>query len=275
LVDYGEIDVVPLELVDGGRATPAIGAHPADSRRVLPTTVYLPPGDEAAPLILLAHGYNGHPRKFTDLARYWAAAGYAVAVPRFPVSSDEFPDLDPELFEARLGDLEGQAADLRFVVDAVRRAAELPGQLRGRVDAHRLGLFGLSLGSLTVWSALAAHLAPGSVTAVIQSDGAFPGTRRDLAAVGVPVLIAHSDCDPIFPLAGRRAEYDALRGPKCLLVLHGAAHASVGENTPTPADASYRAATAAFWDRHVRGLGGGGLPPDIRADGVTTFVDGS
>jgi dienelactone hydrolase len=269
LTDYGEIEVVALELVDSGRATPAIGGQTAESRRVLPTTVYLPPGDEAAPLILLAHGYNGHPRKFTDLARYWAAAGYAVAVPRFPVSSDEFPDLDPALFHARVGDVGEQAGDVAFVIGAVRRAPAM----RERVDADRLGLFGLSLGSLTVWSALTAQLPPGAVAALIQSDGAFPGDRRTLAALGVPVLIAHSDCDPIFPLAGCRAEYDALPAPKCLLVLHGAAHAAVGENTPTPADDAYRSTTAAFWDRHVRRSAAAGYPANCSIDGVTTFVD--
>ena len=115
--------VVELDLVDTSRATPTIGRFGGAPRRDLPTTVYLPAGEVAAPLILLAHGFNGHPRKFTTLAGHWAAAGYVVAVPRFPVSSDDFAVLDPAVFDARIADLPEQAIDVTFVVEAVRKAA--------------------------------------------------------------------------------------------------------------------------------------------------------
>ena len=121
----GAVRVVELDLVDTSRATPTIGRFGGAPQRDLPTTVYLPAGEVAAPLILLAHGFNGHPRKFTTLAGHWAAAGYVVAVPRFPVSSDDFAVLDPAVFDARIADLPEQA-DRRDV--------------RGRGCAHgRLG----------------------------------------------------------------------------------------------------------------------------------------
>ena len=108
---------------------------------------------------------------------------------------------------------------------------------------------------------------------MIQSDGGFPGDLSALSGVTFPVFIAHSDVDPTFPAEGILREFDALPAPKFLLVLHGAVHAAVGENTPTPADEAYRVATTIFWDRYLRGLETEPFPDAIVIDGVTTFVD--
>lgn len=75
--------------------------------------MYLPaPGSDGAPLIVLAHGFNGHPRKFTRLASFWADAGYVVAVPRFPVSNDNFGAPEPQLSSLPLADVFEQAGDV-------------------------------------------------------------------------------------------------------------------------------------------------------------------
>ena len=87
-----------------------------------------------------------------------------------------------------------------------------------------------------------------------------------------PVLVAHSDTDPIFPYTDVVARYDELPGPKVLVTLFGAGHATVGEDTPTPADAVYRELTTAFWDRTLGGQPDRALPASI--DGVAAIVDG-
>ena len=221
----------------------------------------------------MAHGLNGHPRKFTGLARHWAEAGFAVAVPRFPVSSDEFVDCDPDVLHGRLADVAGQAGDVAFVVGALLDGTDgATGGVTERIDPGRVGLYGLSLGSLTVWSTVLGSTVA-SVAAVMQSDGAFPGGDDQLTGVAVPVFVAHSDVDPIFPAAGVVRQFEVLAGPKFLLVLHGAAHAAVGENTPTAADDAYRVATTVFWDRYLGGLRSAPFPPSIVVDGVTSFVD--
>ena len=224
---------------------------------------------------MLAHGFNGHPRKFTTLARHWAEAGYVVAVPRFPVSNDEFPALDPALFNARVADLPEQADDVTFVISEVLAATDQSaGELAGRIDRRRLGLYGLSLGSLTVWSTVSrTGFADSGVGALIQSDGGFPGDLGLLSDVTFPVFIAHSDVDPTFPHEGILREFEALAAPKFLLVLHGATHAAVGENTVTPADQAYRVATTTFWDRYLGGRDGDPFPDAVAIDGITTFVD--
>ena len=269
--------VVELDLVDETRTTPAIGRVAGDSRRRLPTSVYVPATGDAAPLIVLAHGFNGHPRLFTTLARHWAEAGYAVAVPRFPVSSDQFPVLDPDAFGERIADLPAQADDVTFVVGEIAATTGCRASpLAGHIDVGRLGLYGLSLGALTVWSTVArTGFAESGVDALIQSDGGFPGDLAALGEVCFPVLIAHSDVDSVFPAEQVLRQFDVLPAPRFLLVLHGAPHAAVGENTPTPADQAYRAATTAFWDRYLRGDAGAAFPSTLTVAGVTTFIDGS
>ena len=257
------VTVVSLDLVDTSRPTAAAPGVPAAASRSLPTTVHVPPGTGAAPLIVLAHGAAGAPEKFTELASSWAAHGYVVAAPRFPLTNDGVP-------EPVIGDLPEQARDVRFVIDGVLAASAGTGQLAGRVDPARIGLFGLSLGALTVWTTVTDD--PTGIDALIQSDGATLVPDDRLAGISLPVFVAHSDTDPIFPYADVLARYDALPGPKYLLTLHGAPHAAVAENTDTPADDAYQQATAAFWDRTLGGRPDAPFPPAV--EGVTSFVEG-
>ena len=272
------VRVVEVALVDATRPTPAIGDYPGADQRELPTTVYLPATAEPAPLIVLAHGFNGHPRKFTDLATFWANAGYVVAVPEFPASSDEFIAVaGGEFFPDRVADLPQQALDVSFVIDEMA-ALDVDGssELSGRVDEERIGLFGLSLGSLTVWNTvLGPDATETRVDALIQSDGAFPGETPLLADVTFPVFVAISDTDGLFTPEVVVPQFATLPAPKFMLVLHGAVHATVGENTPTPADEAYRVATTVFWDRYLGGQPDEPFPDSIGIDGVTTFIDGS
>ena len=265
-------------LVDDTRPTPSIGRYRGADRRELPTAVYLPPAAAAAPLIVLAHGFDGHPRKFTDLATHWANAGYAVAVPRFPVSNDEFAGVaGGTFFSERLGDLEEQARDVSFLLDEVLALnGDSASEIAGRVDPDRIGLYGLSMGSLTVWKTmLGPDATEDRVDALMQSDGGFPGDADRLRAVTFPVFMAQSDAErgPFDP-AVIVPQYQAIPTEKYMLVLHGAVHAAVAENTPTSADEAYRLATTVFWDRTLGGRPGRPFPDSIVIDGVTSFVEG-
>src|SRR3954453_20931873 len=130
--------------------------------RLLPTTVYVPESGPSAPLIVFGHGIWGHPRKFKRLFARWVDAGYVVAAPAFPHTSDENPP--PYLRE----DVANQPADVSFVLDELLA--------RGLGDAERVGVGGYSLGAAT---ALAVGLLPryadprlGAVVAV--AGGLFP-----------------------------------------------------------------------------------------------------
>jgi dienelactone hydrolase len=270
--------VVDVTLVDDTRATPAFGDYVGSEVRVLETTVYLPPTAEAAPLIVLVHGYNGHPRKFTELALHWANAGYAVAVPRFPVSNDELIALaGGEFFSERVADLPQQALDVTFVIDEVLALnATGASEIAGRVDPDRVGLYGLSMGSLTVWTTvLGPDATETRIDALMQSDGGFPGEADRLTAVTFPVFMAQSDAERgLFDPAVIIPQYQAIPTTKYMLIMHGAVHATVAENTPTRADEAYRVATTVFWDRHLGSKPDEPFPDSIIINGVTTFVEG-
>jgi dienelactone hydrolase len=258
--------VVQLDLVDSSRPTAEAPGRSELPTRSLPTTVYLPAATDPAALIVLAHGASGSPEKFTDLASYWADHGYVVAVPRFPLTNDT---VSPPV----IGDFVEQAGDVQFVLTEVLASNATGGELAGRIDPERLGLYGLSLGSMTVWTAVAERSSTVAIDALIQSDGYTLVDDDELGRIGFPVFVAHSDVDPIFPYADTLARYDALPEPKYLLTLHGAGHATVGENTITPADDTYRRATTTFWDRTLGGRPEQPFPADV--DGVTSFVVGA
>jgi dienelactone hydrolase len=258
--------VVALDLVDTSRTAPDGDPAPVADERELPTTVYLPEDRGPAPLIVLAHGFNGHPDKFTELATYWSEAGYVVAVPRFPLSSDETP-------EPVMTDIAGQGADVSFVIDEVlSRSARGRGPLAGRIDTERIGLFGLSLGSLSVWNTVLGDCCGDQrIDAVIQSDGYFPFPAELLSELTFPVMIAHSDTDFIFAYDEIRAQFDSLPDSAVLLTLHGALHAAVAENTVTHADGALQEATTVFWTRHLGADPDAAFPPEVVIEGVTTL----
>ena len=152
--------------------------------RSLPTTLYVPESGTNAPLIVFGHGIWGHPRKFAGLFARWVEAGYVVAAPAFPHTSDENPP--PYLKE----DVANQPADVSFVLD------ELLG--RGFGDAERIGVGGYSLGAAT---ALAVGLHPRyadprlrAVAAIAGGLFHHPAFARD-ALRPLPLLVVHGTED--------------------------------------------------------------------------------
>src|SRR5262249_13555074 len=100
---------VPHERFVGTRPPTAAPGDPADSpRRTLPTDLYIPTSSTPRPLIMFSHGYHGAPRKFSELFRAWARAGYMVAAPRFPLTSDRGDPYD------EVGDVVNQPGDISF-----------------------------------------------------------------------------------------------------------------------------------------------------------------
>ena len=79
--------------------------------RSLPTTVFAPVQPGPWPLLVFAHGFATNPDAYTPLLTAWAAAGYVVAAPEFPISGSDFPG------PARQDDIPEQARDLSAVID--------------------------------------------------------------------------------------------------------------------------------------------------------------
>lgn len=260
-------------LVDTTRATPDqpdTGVPPAD-QRVLETTFTYPDAPGPFPLIVFAHGHNGHPRKFTDLFEAWAAAGFVVAAPTFPLSNDEVPG------RATVFDLPEQPGDVSFVISEALAANDADdGPLAGRIDPDRIGIGGLSLGGATAYEAAFGECCRDER---IDAVAVFDALRPDLTGLqldsGLPLLVIHADRDPAIPIATAEEAFALAVPPKYLIVLHEVMHAAAYENDPDPADELVRDASTAFWRRYLTDdpTAAAAFGAAARLDGLSTVTE--
>jgi len=246
------VTVVTTTLVDTARATrPAGTGVAAAATRTLHTTIHLPADTRPAPLVVFSHGLGGSPDRFTRLLGAWAAAGYVVAAPRFPLTSDANPDHQHEV-----RDLWRQPGDVSFLIDEVVAASQAPdGPLAGRVDSQRIGAAGLSLGGATTYGlVLNDRCADERITAAVVLAGAvLITTGTNDPRRGVPLLAVHGDADATLPYAFGRSAWASLHGPAWLVTLVGGGHSAPFEDDPTPWDDAVAASTVAFWEATLGG----------------------
>jgi predicted dienelactone hydrolase len=203
--------------------------------RTLVTHLYVPERGEPAPLVVFAHGLSGHPKRFTRLLSAWADAGYVVAAPVFPHTSDEAPG--GVVFD----DVIEQPGDVTFVLDALVDDA--------RVDRERVAVAGFSLGALTVYGAAfdRARRDRRFRAAIAMSGRLYPfGGGYELA--DVPLLAVHDARDQVVPYEDGVAAYEAAAPPKAMLTLHVDGHHEPFEDYGTEAGPIVDAATTAFLD---------------------------
>lgn len=260
-------------LVDDTRPTqdlPDTGVPPSDSRTLVTTFTY-PDAPGRFPLLVFAHGHNGHPRKFSELFAAWAAAGFVVAAPTFPLSNDEVPG------RATVFDLASQPGDMSFVISESLRLAGEPGSfLQGRVNPEEIAVGGLSLGGATAYQvAFDDCCLDPRVDAVMALEAPHPDTSGLDLASGLPLLVMHADQDPVIPFTQGEEAFAAAAAPKYFVTIHEAAHASPYEDTPDPADAMVIDTTTAFWRLYVAHDAGAAvdLSEAARVQGLTTVVE--
>jgi predicted dienelactone hydrolase len=203
----------------------------------------LPEGEASAPLVVFAHGFYGHPRKFTRLFARWARAGYAVAAPAFPLTSDTAPKLD-------YADVAEQPADVSFVLDRVLE------EYGDRLDAGSVALAGFSLGAATVLAgAFERSVRDGRARAAIAISGPLRDGGRDYDFGGIPLLVVHGDGDASVPYERAREIWRLARPPKALLTIDGPYHQHLVEDEPAVPEAAavVDEATTAFLDLALRG----------------------
>lgn len=253
------VEVRTEAFVDATRGTDASGSAPASPTRAAPTRIFAPavgqPG-RPYPLVVFVHGSGGLGDGYDVLLRTWASAGYVVAAPALPGSTDK---------DARgdwTADLPHFPADVRFVIDELLRA-NLAGEgaLRGAVDPDRIGLAGHSMGgmiTLAVAGNTCCH--DGRVKAAVVLAGRETpfGGGQFWARIRTPVLLVHGDGDTNVTYADGRRAYASAPPPRFLLTIIGGDHGTPFSGDP--ADGQARLVTEAaldFFGHYLKGDAGG------------------
>jgi len=247
-----QISTMTQTFVDTSRPTvPAGGGAKLPSRTLITTIVY-PDAPGPFPLIELSHGVTGSPSRLSLISAAWARAGFVVALPQFPLTSN--PSGDPagdDAADANTADVNNQPADVSFVLDNMLRLnGDDTSPIFGRIDPDRIGVAGHSLGAATTYGvAFNSCCADPRVKAVVIMAGfVFVNPPGNLFTRKLPVLILHGDADPTLNIALDRAIYPQLAGPKWFVTLLGAQHSPPFEDTASPYDSLVEKATTDFWN---------------------------
>jgi len=226
--------------------------------RTLPIRLRLPPGNAAAPLVILSHGLGGSRDGLAYLGAALAQAGLLALHVQHPGTDSAIWQglADPRLAMA------AAVLDVRQAVDRLRDIAfvldTLPTRppLRGRADPTRIAIAGHSYGAWTVTHMLGERL-PGGDALEAQIGLALPDRRlragialSPVPPLGVPPAIAYARVQaPILHVTGTRdlgvieaatpedrlIPFRSIAAPGVLAVLAGAQHAAfAGEPAAGP-----------------------------------------
>ena len=224
------------------------GATPG---RELPTDIYVPDGDGPFPLIVHSHGLDGTSAKFTELLGAWAAAGYIVVAPNFPLTNSNVPRE-----QRSIPDAINQPADVSFVLDQVL-AMDAPGEpLDGKIAEDHMGVSGLSLGGATTYPLLfhpccrEERFQSAILMSALRLD--FPGGDYDWTR-RFPILVFAGTADLAVRYESQQQIIANLPGPTWAVTLDGGQHATPYENTPSPHDQIVTTTTLDFWAATLRG----------------------
>ncbi len=238
-----------VTFVDRTRGTPAV-AEPrrsAQKSRTLKTTIWLPSHPSGPyPLIVFAHGCGGRAADYASLLQGWAAAGYVVAAPDFPVSSLHTPGV------ACVTDIANQPGDVSFVIGRVLALDRAPHGLGRLIDRAHIGVAGHSLGGVTT---LAVAFRSCCRDPRISAAIAFAGTPlirgTDFRGISTPLLLVHGNADQTVNYSASVAAFAKAEGPRDLLTIVGGMHSGYLGGTDPVSQAVLRA-TLDFWAGYLR-----------------------
>ena len=220
--------------------------------RKLVILVWYPAAQSAGPfpLVVFGHGFAVTPGIYSALLRHWAAVGYVVAAPVFPLGNADAPGGPNET------DLVNQPRDMSFVIS--RMLAIGGGALAGTIDARRIAVSGQSDGGDTALSAAYnARFRDRRIgAAVILSGEEIPGVGGyDFPAPAPALLAVQGLADTINPPSFTYAFFAAARPPKYLLTLPGAPHLGPYTNQQ-PQLGIVERVTTAFLDLYLKRIAG-------------------
>jgi predicted dienelactone hydrolase len=242
--------------VDSTRKTPANGTTPEHAGRTLETLIMYPalgtpapshepsagavPANGKFPLIVYAHGLGGGFE--SPFLRAWAAAGYVVAAPTFPLTRHDAPGGPNPL------DAVNEPGDVSFVIGQMLRLPVRDAAVQRIVDAGEVGVVGASLGA-TVALTVAYNdcCQDARIKATVAISGGCPSAcphgagpieepyGHSFTGPAIPLMLIHGTADPFAPYENSVEEFKHAPGPKFLVTLVGAKHIAFDEPWETVA----------------------------------------
>jgi pimeloyl-ACP methyl ester carboxylesterase len=203
-----------LHPVDTSRPTVSHGQTISSSRSLV-TLVWVPERPGRSPLIVFAHGFEVGPTPYSALLEAWAADGYVVAAPEFPLT--DLAVAGANLDEA---DIDNQPEDVRFVTDYLVSSHS---PVDNRIDPTRVAVAGHSDGAETALAASVDPAPTGEPTyRAVLAFGSQPllGGPSD----NPPILVEQGDQDEIDPPSNGYATFADAASPKYLMVAKGGGH---------------------------------------------------
>ncbi|MEI8001581.1 MAG: hypothetical protein WCI50_09530 [Actinomycetes bacterium] len=259
------VGVVSTEYVDSSRPTSASGSYPGAPSRTFPVTVWYPAagtpgpagtatpdatpdrGDGPYPLVFFAHGYAVTPEFSVELLTRWAAAGYVVAAPTFPLLSG-LPAGPDHVDYAK------SFADTTFVLTSLLQPTTgAPGSslMAGLVDPGRIALAGHSDGEAVAFgTGFLVCCRDRRVTSVIALAGILGNVNAPVVTdSGLPILHLTGTADE-FQSYDRAVAWDRenLGAPHWTIGLIGGTHAPPYRDPTSPYFAGVVSMSVAFLD---------------------------
>ncbi len=217
-----DVTFFDVELVDETRATQANGDYPGEARRTLQTRIWYPKGTiVSAPLVIYSHGFMSKRYGGSYLAEHLASHGYIVAAMDYPLTHFFAPG------GPLVKDVVNQPADISFLLDQFLSWNQEAGhQFYNAIDAHRIGVVGLSLGGMTS-TLVAFHPAfgdPRIAAAVSIAGPTFPFAESFFQFHSVPFLMIASPLDPMVTYAENARDIPKRVPGSVLVSLENASH---------------------------------------------------
>ncbi|WFE26934.1 chlorophyllase [Solwaraspora sp. WMMD791] len=229
-----------------GRAAPAgqldVATRTLDlarGDRPLPVTVWYPADDAGPfPVVLFSHGLGGEPADYQAVLAQWAAAGFVVAAPTYPFTSQGGSG-------GNALDVLNQPADASHVLDELLALDGRDGdEFAGRLDVERVAAAGHSAGGITTVGLFTAARDERLDAGVVLAGSAL-GVGTAFSGAAAPQLFIHGELDEVVSYASGKAAYDRVPWPKAMLSLPDGDH---GQSLLRPGNPAYDVVIATSTD---------------------------
>jgi predicted dienelactone hydrolase len=238
--------------VDRSRPTEAVPVlhFKGGKVRKLPTTIWYPSDDRGPfPLIVFSHGVGGSPQGYETTLRAWAAAGFVVAGPLFPIGSL------PNEGNAAVTDVRNQTGDVSFVITKVLALDRQKKSGLGHIiDSKHIGVAGHSLGAVTTLGvAFRSCCRDKRIDAVISYAGTPLIYGTDFKGITTPLLLVHGNADATVDYRGSVASFNRARGPKFFITIINGTHGAGILGDDPVVTAAVAKASLDFWRAYLLG----------------------